>query len=99
MLIDAAMDSARPCLPPLAAHTRASTSEDSRSCTPAQRGSRWRCTANDSNESAVKSWTLAGDGNVLGDLHIKLAHIQWRKHANDNNIRSVVHRTTTTTTK
>ncbi|CAM9606957.1 unnamed protein product [Ectocarpus sp. 8 AP-2014] len=39
------------------------------------------------------SSVVSGGGDALSDLHTKLAHIQWRRHANDKSIRKALETT------
>ncbi|CAB1098492.1 unnamed protein product [Ectocarpus sp. CCAP 1310/34] len=40
-----------------------------------------------------RSIIVSGSGDALSDLHTKLAHIQWRRHANDKSIRKALETT------
>lgn len=55
-----------------------------RGCLPPLEGNRRRRTLDEYDMGVAPH---AGGGDALSDLHAKLAHIQWRKHANDKSIR------------
>lgn len=79
------MDSAPGCLPPLTNESKIASSSVQK------RADRRRQSHDDLIEMAtnnsVSTWSLGGEDDVLGDLETKLAHIQWRKHANAKKIR------------
>lgn len=55
-----------------------------RECFPPLEGNRRRRPLDEYDTGVVPH---VGGGDTLSDLHTKLAHIQWRKHANNKSIR------------
>lgn len=55
-----------------------------RECFPPLEGNRRRRPLDEYDTGVVPH---VGGGDALSDLHTKLAHIQWRKHANNKSIR------------
>ncbi|CAM9168715.1 unnamed protein product [Hapterophycus canaliculatus] len=74
------MGSTRGCLPPLEGNHRRGNLDSS--------GSSY------SNELDTRTAIITDrSGDTMSDLHTKMAHIQWRKHANDKSIRRALETT------